>query len=298
MLHGVILGYMADETGSSELYEDALGLFSDAKEGGGPEALRLYAMTAGRLGRWKDALPAAHDLIQRVAAGEADAKYANTARQIATELFDRIDDVDALEHAVETAKRLDVVDEAILRSHRAFVLALRGDVNGAARVLGVTPPKLAGAAPADQVRVASGYVVKGHMADALAVLSRNEDVLSNPDGLLILARAALAAKNTTTARRAFKRVAEGDDAVAETAALALELVDAIERSQAWDILDAFTADVQGSVAYAFRGDEDPQTAPDSFWEGPPRRTGQPVHPTESPVLNRLTADDAATLVMH
>jgi tetratricopeptide (TPR) repeat protein len=232
LVHGAILGSWGDITGEQTHYERALALFEPAIGDDDATAIRLYAMTAARLGRWREALPQARRLLDL-----ADPSAADAARFITADSLERLDDPDDLESAARLAGELKLAEPPAVRSQIAFARALRGDFEESVSALDLTPDRLAEASPEDQIRCTSAFLVKGELAAAFPILWRNEQALSNPDGQLFLARAALAAKNTTIAGDALRRVAEGDATSAETAQVALDLVAAIQSKGAFSILD-------------------------------------------------------------
>ncbi len=163
-------------------------------------------MTAARLGCWQVALRSARRLVELAA--DTDPKYQHAARHIAMECFERLEEPDDLERAVDAAAEFSLVDDDTIRSQRAFARALRGDFERAVAALGLTPDRLREARPDDQVGCASAFLATGRFHDAYPILCRNEAELSNPEGQLFLAQAALAALDTTTARAALGRVTE------------------------------------------------------------------------------------------
>ncbi len=236
LLHGAILGQIGDAQSDDAAYAAAMDLFERAYDENNADSVRLYAMTAARVRRWRDAIEKARVLADLADAGLAPRKSIDVATRIATETFERLDDPDEIERAVDLAAKLSLVDASVAGSRRAFARALRGDFEHAVAALGLEVNQLSEASPDDQVRCAAALVVKGRLKEAYPILVRNQDTLTVPEGQLLLAQAALAAANTTTARDALTRIGEADGAAADTARIALELVSAIEQSGRWDIL--------------------------------------------------------------
>lgn len=232
LIHGAILGAIGDSNGDTSKYGQALALFEPAMNDDDPDGIRLFAMTAARLGRWRDALSQASRLLDI-----GDKRSANAARYIAADSFERLDDPNDLEGAARLAEKLTLADRAAIRSQLAFAHALRGDFGNAVTALGLTPRRLTEASPEDQIRCASAFLVKGTLEAAFPILWRNEGALSVPDGQLFLARAALAARNTTVAAQALRRVADCEEPAAETAQVALDLVEAIQHKGASSVLE-------------------------------------------------------------
>jgi transcriptional regulator with XRE-family HTH domain len=232
LVHGAILGSWGDLTGEQRHYERAIRLFEPAIVVDDATAIRLYAMTAARLGRWRDALPQARRLLDL-----ADPVAADAARFITADSLERLEDPGDIEGAARLAGELTLAEPLAVRSQIAFACALRGDFEESVSALDLTTDRLDEASPEDQIRCSSAFLVKGDLAAAFPILWRNEQALSNPDGQLFLARSALAAKNTTVAGDALRRVAEGDATSAETAQVALDLVAAIQNKGAFNVLD-------------------------------------------------------------
>ena len=262
-----------------------MGLFESAYEDTDAETVRLLGLTAARLGRSDQALSAARRLRDLPAVSGRNPS--GDVEAIVTGLLDRLEDA-ALDSAIEVAAADDLVELSVVRSYRAQAAASRGQFEEAVEALGLDPGKIAQASPTDQVRCATAYLVGARYADAYPLLHPNIDALSIPDGQLFLARAALARRDTTTARQALRRVCEGEEPAAEVARVALDLVTAIETSprDALAHIQFAIPDPQPSRVVDLRW---AMAGPESQWEGPQQRDGEPVHDAASPVLDRFAS---------
>ena len=294
MIHGAILGYIGDTTSDKEAYRQAMRSFLDISVDDHPGALRLRAMTAARLGNWREALDYLKQGIDGGVARSAAARQA--ASEVAIECFERLDEASELDAAVDHATALGLIDQSVRRSHKAFANALRGDFEGAVAALQLTIDRLGEASAADQIRCASALVV-GHQAGrALPILIRNQNELSVPDGYLFLAQAALSERDLDTARMALRRISQDQGEAAETARVAVDLLSAIDRvgtdavlarlSLTWQEHRPRVLDVPVAA-----------TAPASPWEGPVKH-GEPQHDPASPVLDRFTRELVAQMPVH
>ncbi len=212
---------VGNATGDKEAYRQAMRSFREISADDHPKVLRLRAMTAARLGDWREALGCLKQAINVEFARSAAARQ--TASEVAIECFERLDEAAELDAAVDHASSLGLIDEGVRRSHKAFANALRGDFEGAVAALDLTIDR-AEASGADQIRCASALVV-GHQAGrALSILVRNQNELSVPDGYLFLAQAALSERDLDTARMALRRIAQDQGEAAETARVAVDLL--------------------------------------------------------------------------
>jgi transcriptional regulator with XRE-family HTH domain len=193
LLQGAILGHLGDTNGDRSAYETAMGLFDSAFDGTDAETVRLFGLTAARLGRADQALEAARRLRDLPADPGRD--HAGDVEAIVTGLLDRLEDA-ALGSAIDAAAADELVELAVVRSYRAQAAASRGEFEQAVEALGLDPAEIAQASPTDQVRCATAYLVGARFADAYPLLHRNVEALSVPDGQLFLARAALAQRGT------------------------------------------------------------------------------------------------------
>lgn len=233
VLHGAILGFLGDVLDDERFYGEAIELFAATVDGHRPASLRFYAMTAGRLGRWSDALHSAARL-----AGEGSNREARRlAEAIANDCLQRLDEPAKLDPAIKLAAKLELIDAERANSYRAYARALAGDFEGAVAALGLTRATLAEAAPADQLRCAIAFLINGDLTEAYPILTRIEAELVTPEAQLFLARTALAKQDTTTAQVALRRMADATTAAAEVAQVALDLVTAIQSAQRIGILD-------------------------------------------------------------
>lgn len=277
LLNGAILGHLGDLHSDVSAYELAFQLFERVADNH-PETLRLQAMTAARLGRWRDALNGARQMVDARPKGR---KYARSAERIAIDCLDRLTTVDELEGALALATELDLIKPAALRSRRAYAQAMRGEFAGAVSALGLRPDTLDQAAPEDQIRCASALAVRSNFGAAYPILRRNLSALSVPDGQLFLAQSALAVQDSTTARQALKRITEdGRGAAAETAKVALDLVLAIEKSGRTEVLTRLHLQSEDWLPGVVGPSRD-TSAPESPWEGPAARSGEPTHDVTS-----------------
>ncbi len=285
LLNGAILGLLGDAYCDEAAHRRALALFLESRDRDDLEAERLLAMTSARLGDWQSALSTIADVIDR--SGRDRAKYERAGRQIALDCFIRLEDADALDTAADDALARGLIDPDTARSQHAEASAMRGDYEGAVKALGRTDDDLHLADPRDQVRCAIALEAGGRLADAHPILVRVKAALPNPDGQLLLARACLAARDTTSARAALESVTACDGAAGETAKVALELVKGIERTGA----TAALASLQLRAGLAWGRLLEVRAilpAPRSPWEGPQRRDGAPEHDAVSPVLSMFT----------
>jgi transcriptional regulator with XRE-family HTH domain len=294
-LHGAILGYLGDAFGDSDAHRAALELFETVVADDDPESLRLHAMTTARLGMWRETIESAAKMVA-VAAG--DAKFVDAAARIASECLDRLGDPDDLEAAVGAAGSAGIVDEATVRSHTAFARALRGDAAGAADALGVSLDHPEAASEDDQLRVAAAYLVDDRFREAYPILKRNQAALANPQGQLFLAQAALSALDTTTARSALRRVTKTEGTAARTAAVALELVEAIEQSGRAEILKLVSGTAKNVSYVSVFGYPGEVSAPGSGWEGPASKGGEPEHDQASLYLDQFTRERISVTTIH
>jgi transcriptional regulator with XRE-family HTH domain len=291
LIQGAILGYIGDQTDDEDAYRQAMVVLQDASPDDYPDVLRLRAMTAARLRNWTDAFECLEMLT------EADG--ANAQRSVAAvvvEVFDRLDDPEEVDAAVDRASSRGLIDEALKRRYKAHACALRGDFEGSVAALGLTVARLGEASEEDQLRCASALLIGNQVGRALAILKRNQKALSLPDGYLFLAKAALAERDLQTARMALGQVAQHRGEVAETARVAVDLLSAIDRVATEDVLARFSLTWQ---VYRPRVVEVavPETAPASPWEGPATRKG-PQHEPASPVLDRLTREHVSQMPIH
>ena len=286
LLYGAILGYIGDTYGDEDAYRRAHALFLESRDANDLEAERLLAMTSARLRDWRAAMATIAGVIKR--AGRDRSKFERAGRKIALECFSRLDDGTALEDAVKAALDLGLIDLEEGRSQLAEANAMRGDFDGALRALGRTDKDLHLANPTDQVTCAVALDASGRLPDAYQILVRVKAALPNPGGQLLLARACLAVRDTTSAREALGRVTTCDGPAGETARVALELVKGIERSGQGEALSflQFAWDAGAARRLAPRPH---LPAPRSPWEGPEQRDGAPEHDSLSPFLDMFTA---------
>jgi transcriptional regulator with XRE-family HTH domain len=233
VLHGAILGFLGDVLGDETFYGEAIELFSATLDGHRPASLRFYAMTAGRLGRWSDALRAAAKLAAEGASREAR----RMAEAIADDCLQRLHEPAKLEPAIRLAARLELIDAKSATSYRAYARALAGDFDGAVSALGLTGATLAKATPADQLRCAIAFLVSGELSDAYPILTRIDAELTTPEAQLFLARTALARQDTSTAQAALRRMADAAAPGADVAQVALDLVSTIQSERMFGFLD-------------------------------------------------------------
>jgi len=298
-LHGAILGYIGDHEADSACYERALELFERVHW---PEAetLRLHAVTAGRLGRWRVAFPLAERSVQAAAArlgNKGATGFSRAATAVAEDCFGRLNDSEELDAAADDAWKRGLIDDDVRRSQRAFCIALRGDFAGAVHALGLTTHTLGQASPNDQIRCASAFFVRGEWAKAYPILRDNLAHLSDPEGVLLFAKAALAAGDTTRARDVLRSVTEGDGTTARIAEVALDLVEAIEAGAQHPFARIANRAADASAQWIALTDYD-VAAPDSSWEGPADLRGEPMHDRPSLVMEQFTRDRLSQQYVH
>lgn len=293
MIHGAILGYIGDATGDNEAYRQAMRSFCDIPAEGHPGVFRLRAMTAARLGDWRDALDCLGESIE---GRQARASARLEASEVAIECFERLDEADDLDAAVDRASKMSLIDDGVRRSYKAFANALRGDFEGAVTALELTMDTLHEASPADQIRCASALIVGNQAGRAFSILARNQDALSVPDGYLFLAQAALSERDLDTAQMALRRIAQEQGDAAETARVAVDLLSAIDRAGTDAVLARLSLTWEAHRPRVLEVPAAP-TAPASPWEGPVKH-GEPQHDPASPVLDRMTRELVSQMPVH
>lgn len=294
LIHGAILGYIGDMTGDDDAYRQAMRSFCDVPAEGHQGVLRLRAMTAARLGDWREAL----DYLRQSLGGGTNrlAAARRSASVVAIDCFDHLDEAADLDAAVDHASAHGLIGDGVRRSYKAFANALRGDFEGAVAALGLTVERLHEASAADQIRCASALAVSHQAGRALSILMRNQDALSIPDGYLFLAQAALSERDLDTARMALQCIAQDQGDSAETARVAVDLLSAIDRYGTDAVFARLSMTWQ---AHRPRVLEIPvaATAPASRWEGPVKR-GEPQHEPASLVLDRMTRERVSQMPVH
>lgn len=293
LLHGAILGHLGDLHSDSACHEAALRLFESIPSDSEPEVLRLIAMTAARLGRWRDALNAASHAC-RLAPGT---DYDRSAAAIARDCFADIKKTNEILDAADLAEDLRLLTADELKSFRALGHALRGDFDAALASLALPDQKLELAAPEDQIRCAMAHLVRGNLQLAYPILRDNAAALSNPDGQLQLARSALAAGDPAGARAALRRVADSDGAAGRTALVALDLLKAIEDAGAVGVLARLNL-FPDPLSQRVLPPSELGPAPESVWEGPEGNLGRPTHLGASLVLNHAARERMTAALVH
>lgn len=284
-IHGAILGHLGDLTGDEEAYEQAMLAFEAMPVDAFPEGLRLRAMTAARLRHWRDAIDCLAAFVERQRDTPASRR---TAADVMIDAFDRLDDPDELQAAVEHASEAGLVDGRTRRRYLATARAQRGDFEEAVAALGLTVDRLEDASPSDQIRCARALAIGHQPARAYPILMRNRAALSVPDGHLFLAQAALAARDLSTAREALDTIAADRGSAAETARVAMDLVSAIERVGTEKVLERLSLTWQGGQPRVLEA-RAPASAPESPWEG----DGPQQHEPAFAVLDRFAREHVA-----
>jgi transcriptional regulator with XRE-family HTH domain len=294
VVHGAILGYIGDSTGDQEAYRLAMNTFREIPVDKHHGVLRLRAMTAARLGDWRDALECLRRGLELRPGRRTAARKA--ASDVAVDCFERLDNPAELEAAVDEAVDFQLIGDDIRRSYKAFACALRGDFEGSVAALDLFADRLEDASPADQIRCATALAVGHQPGRALPILLRNQGELSVPDGYLFLAQAALSERDVETARMALRRIAMDRGVAAETARVAIDLLSAIDRAGTDAVLARLSLTWQEGRPRVL---EVPvaNTPPRSPWEGPSEH-GEPHHDPASPVLDRFTRELVAQQPVH
>jgi transcriptional regulator with XRE-family HTH domain len=284
MLHGAILGYIGDSTGQKETYALAMDVFRKLPEAE-PETWRLRAMTAARLGEWREAL----DAVSRSVAlgGDRPAEKATAAKLVA-DCLDHIRDAGTLDLALDVVAEAGLLEEVELRKRRSLACALRADFPGAVGALGLTIATLERAAPADQVLCATALLVGNEIKRAFPILMRNREILSVPDGQIYLARAALENNELAAAEEALKRVADNGREEAGTR-VALDLLQAIRRSHDEVTVLGLLSQSHTLPAEPTRvmASAEPVAAASSSWEKQPIPSHASRHQEQIATMNRL-----------
>jgi DNA-binding XRE family transcriptional regulator len=292
MLHGAILGYIGDTTGQVEPYKLAMDLMRGLPDEE-PETWRLRAMTAARLGQWRDALAAIRHSVELGTGSSTD--RANVARLVA-DCLDRLRDADSLDKALDVVANEHWLGEPDLRGRRSLACALRGDFTKAVHALGYTIATLDQAAPADQVRCASAFLVSNEIKRAYDILVRNREVLSVPHGQRFLARAALENDKLPVAEEALKRIADECEEEAGTR-IALDLLQAIRRSHDQKAVLGRLSQSLDLRAEPTRmvATKSTTTAPNSSWETPALPSHTSRHHEQIAQMNRLAVQYVGTI---
>ncbi|MBI3745447.1 MAG: helix-turn-helix domain-containing protein [Chloroflexi bacterium] len=284
MLQGAILGYIGDSTGKMEPYRLAMELFRILPDEE-PETWRLRAMTAARLGDWREALAA---VSRTVALGTNRPPERASATKLVAECLDRVRDAEVLDQALDVVANEHLLDEPELGRRRSLACAWRGDFAGSVRAIGHTIATLDRAAPADQVRCATALLVSNEVKRAFPILMRNREILSIPHGQRFLARAALENNDLPVAEEALKRIADDGEEEAGTR-VALDLLQAIRRSH-----DEMAVLGRLSQSHDLRAEpnrvittHEPTTAPSSSWETSSVPSHVSRHQEQIAAMNRL-----------
>jgi hypothetical protein len=285
LLHASILGYLGTQREDREAFESALRLLQvAATDTDNCEAIRLSALTAAKLGRWRDAFRWSSRLIRRTRRackhpGGADAHRHDIETYIVPSAFEALGERNpvALEQAADEAERR-FGRLAFLDSQRALARALKGDIAGSLAALGRTVETLADAPSTDQVIIAAAFYGRAEYAKAFGILRRVEHDLTRPVGMLRYLECAIAADKLDDARRVVGLIAEGDDAAADVARLAHGLLQAFDRKAARGLLVTVAeADLRWFPHSPTGEMPSPRQSP---WEGRHHRT--------TPLLDGLT----------
>jgi transcriptional regulator with XRE-family HTH domain len=277
MLHGSILGYFGSHHDDQDALRTALTLFDRARADGDCEAIRLYAVTAARLGDWRKAFSAGAKLLrhrgdeqtgecQHTRMGQGHREYVNN--HLVPDALQALGEADppALEAAVDEAvKRFG--QSPYLASQRALARAVAADLRGTLSALGLDRGAIASASASDQVIVAAAMYSRRDYAGAYEILRRVEADLTRPSGLLRLAECAAAAGEFEEAQRVLIVLGEDDDDAAHVSRVALSVMrlrDAVSRAAQQPDVDLRWFALTGSSEHA--------TPRESPWEGEHHRT--------------------------
>jgi transcriptional regulator with XRE-family HTH domain len=264
MLHGAILGFLGDQTGDSAAYEAALQCFAVALASDGCHARRLYARALSRLGRTREAIDQAREILASSSCDE----HREMAELVLTDALAGFDGPgDELEKVVQEAEGLGVGDPTFFASQRCLARALQGDVTGAAAALGLEVEAMAEASLPDQIRFSAAHVMRGDLSAAFPFLLRCEKELACPDGLVMLAQCALTVGDTVAAKRALDAIREAGGPASETADVALRLVRVAEQEGAKRAVFAALASGDRSASRWIDRVESGWPAPETGWEG-------------------------------
>jgi transcriptional regulator with XRE-family HTH domain len=292
MLHGAILGHIGDISGATEPYELALQLFRRLPEDD-PESWRLRAITEARLGHWREALGA---VARTVALGSDRPAERISVARLVTDCLDRIPDPEALDKALDIAAQEKLLGPQELSKRRSLACARRGDFLGAVHAIGFTAKTLDQADPEDQVRCASAFQVSNQVKRAYEILQRNRTLLSVPEGLRFLARAALENNDLDAAEGALKEIADRCEEGAD-ARIARDLLAAIRRSQETKrVFDVFSLSYEPVQPTRVVAREYATTAPSSSWEIRPLPSPASRHAKQIEQMNRLAVQYVGPIV--
>jgi tetratricopeptide (TPR) repeat protein len=283
ILHGSILGYIASRGDNRGAYEAALALFERALPSQECEATRLYAVTAARLGRWRDAFKMAQRLRRRSSWESGRCDHGDPAadhghivdRHILPDAFEALGESDPSElgRATDEAERV-FGPSPVVTAQRALARGLQGDVAGALDAVGRTRETLAEAPTADQIAIAAALYVRRDFAGAYDILGRLESDLARPEGLLRLAESATAIGELDRARSLLEDLAREDDVAGEVARVATAVMRA-ERAAARKAQVDVVAEVRWQPVTAQPESRAPR---ESLWEGSHHRTTPMLDP--------------------
>lgn len=161
MLHGSILGQLADELGAPSLYGHALALFRRARPTEGARAVTKIGLALARLGRWRLALRVARSLSLGAQA-EAVSVVVRAALRAA-------EASDALADAVDLAERW-TPPTSWTALHRAYLFGIQGQWVAASHVIDRTP--LPGEADPLELKILRGtaLIAANRVSDAFELL--------------------------------------------------------------------------------------------------------------------------------
>jgi tetratricopeptide (TPR) repeat protein len=236
LLHGSILGYIGSGKHSPGALRFAQRLFEKALPSGNCEAIRLYSLTAARLGQWEVAFVWAEKLLAHPGVGtsgkcqhtEEGTSHEHYVREhIVPDAIDGIEEnnLEVTEKAIAEAERIFGGSEA-LSSRRALARGVAGDLQGALKAIGKTRDTVASAPAVDQIAIAAAFHSRNEFARAYEILKRVKDDLGRPYGLLRLAECAAATGELDEARNVLEQLADGDGFDADLARVALSILHA------------------------------------------------------------------------
>jgi tetratricopeptide (TPR) repeat protein/DNA-binding XRE family transcriptional regulator len=287
LLHGSILGFLGSTQHDDGAFESALTLFEQALRTDDCEAIRLYAITAARLGRWKPAFAAATKLLRhRGKDGSGECQHTENGldhshfvhEHIVPDAFQAIAEraPAETEQAVEEAQRRFGASP-YLTSQKALASAVKGDLAKTLELLGRTRETVAEAPTDEQIAVAAALYVRLDFAGAYQILKRIKDDLSRPIGLIRLAECAASAGELDDARKVLEELAEPNDFGGQIASVAMTILQAQLRTSR-QIAPVAESEMQWHRLVAGEADRAPR---ESLWEGQ-------HHPT-TPMVDTLAS---------
>lgn len=283
LLHGSLLGFLADRTGESSLYAEALEIAELANASPTIDTLRLRGQTLCRLGKWRRALEDAKQIIalaveDRDIAGHAVHHIVSDALAAA-----RQKGPTQLWAATRMAAGL-VGDSDDIRRHRAIALAGKGNIEGTLKALRATLETIDAADPDERAIAAIAFAVAEQPRRALELVADIADQAgADPSALLLAAQAAVATEQFGRAKHYLSILGEQPGIVGEIAATALELVDASDKSGRLNTTFA-------ALAAQYAAATVPDAGTLNLATGSPTETGwEGRHPMSTSALDRVAS---------